>query len=246
MRIALLSDIHANREAFEACLDAALEEGASRFVLLGDIVGYGPDPGWCVEKAMELVATGAICLRGNHDDAAAGGTVSLNETARLAIDWTKERLDRYHTDFLARLPLMAEEDDRLYVHADGSNPARWHYVTDSESALLHFDATQKRVSFCGHVHQPALYSRLGQGNVTSFKPTSAAPIPLMPQRRWLAVMGSVGQPRDRNPAAAFGLYDEEKRELRFMRAAYDTEATAVKIRAAGLPENLATRLLVGR
>jgi len=246
MRIAILSDIHANREAFEACLDAAGAAGAERFVLLGDIVGYGPDPAWCVEKSRELVAAGAVCLRGNHDDAAAGGAVSLNGTARAAIEWTKERLDADQTAFLAGLPLTVEDEDRLYVHADGSSPARWHYVTDCESAALHFNATQKRVSFCGHVHQPALYSRLAQGHVTAFTPSSAAPIPLLPQRRWLAVMGAVGQPRDRNPAAAFGLYDDTHKELRYMRAAYDMEATAAKIRAAGLPESLAARLLTGR
>lgn len=246
MRIAILSDIHANREAFEACLEAARAAGAERFVLLGDIVGYGPDPVWCVDKTRELVAAGALCLRGNHDEAAAGGSTSLNETARAVIDWTKERLDPAQTAFLAGLPLTVEEGDRLYVHADGSSPARWHYVMDAESAALHFNATEKRVGFCGHVHLPALYSRSAQGHVTPFTPSSDAPIPLLPQRRWLAVMGSVGQPRDRNPAAAFGLYDVGKKELRYMRAAYDVEATAAKIRAAGLPESLAARLLTGR
>lgn len=246
MRIAILSDIHANREAFEACLEAATAAGAGRFVLLGDIVGYGADPVWCVEKARALAAAGAICLRGNHDEAAAGGSVSLNGTARAVIDWTRERLDGAQTAFLAGLPLTVEEDDRLYVHADGSSPARWHYVTDAAGAELHFAATRSRLGFCGHVHVPALYSRPAQGRVTSFTPVSAVPVPLLPQRRWLAVMGAVGQPRDGNPAAAFGLYDEAAGELRFMRAAYDVEAAAAKIRAAGLPESLAARLLAGR
>lgn len=246
MRIAILSDIHANREAFEACLDAAAAAGAERTVLLGDIVGYGADPEWCVEKSRELVAAGAVCLRGNHDEAAVNGPSGMNETATQAIEWTAQRLDAGAKTFLAALPLTVEEDERLYVHSEASSPARWHYVTDAESAGLHFDATQKRVSFCGHLHQPALYSRLGHGAVTAFTPNSASPLPLLSQRRWLAVMGAVGQPRDRNPAAAWGLYDDSMKELRFMRTAYDVEAAAAKIRAAGLPETLASRLSSGR
>lgn len=246
MIIAILSDIHANREAFEACLEAAVLAGAERFVLLGDLVGYGPDPVWCVERARDMVAAGAICLRGNHDEAAVGGTVSMNGAARAAIDWTRGKLDAGHIAFLAGLPLEVEEEDRLYVHADGSHPARWNYVTDAEAAGLHFGATRARIGFCGHVHRPALYSLSPQGHVTPFTPTSSMPVPILPQRRWLAVMGSVGQPRDGNPAAAFALYDLRRAELRFMRTPYHAEATAAKIRAAGLPENLATRLFAGR
>lgn len=241
--IAILSDIHANREAFEACLEAAAEAGAERYVLLGDIVGYGADPVWCLEKARELAAAGALCLRGNHDDAAAGAPVSLNGTARTAIEWTRERLNPEQVAFLAGLPMTVEVEDRLYVHADGSNPAKWNYVTDAESAAIHFRATASRLSFCGHVHVPALYSLSMQGKVAAFTPSSATPVPLLPQRRWLAVIGSVGQPRDGNPAAAFALHDTERGELRFLRAAYDAEAAAAKIRAAGLPESLAARLL---
>ena len=246
MLIAILSDIHANREAYETCLEAAAAAGAERIVLLGDIVGYGADPQWCVDKTRELVAAGAICLRGNHDEAAVIGPTSMNETATTAIEWTRTQLSPEALAFLADLPMTVEEDDRLYVHADASSPARWHYVTDAESAGIHFDATPKRVSFCGHLHQPGLYSRLGQGTVTAFTPNSAGPLPLLTQRRWLAVMGAVGQPRDRNPAAAYGLYDDRTRDLRFMRAAYDVETAANKIRAAGLPDSLATRLLSGR
>ncbi|MCX8998933.1 metallophosphoesterase [Rhizobiaceae bacterium BDR2-2] len=246
MLIAILSDIHANREAFEACLDAAVKAGAERFVLLGDIVGYGADPAWCVDKARELAAAGALCVRGNHDEAVSGGTVSLNGAARAAIDWTRGKLDRNQIAFLAQLPLLIEDDDRIYVHADASSPERWRYVTDSACATLHFDATKQRVGFCGHVHVPALYTRAPQGRVTPFTPISQTPVPLLPQRRWLAVMGAVGQPRDGNPAAAFGLYETQASELRFMRTAYDLEAAAAKIRAAGLPERLAARLSAGR
>lgn len=246
MRIAILSDIHANREAFEAALAAANAEGAKRFVLLGDIVGYGADPEWCAEQAMAMAANGAIVLRGNHDDAVGNAAVSMNATATLAIEWTRRQLGSEARAFLAGLPMKAREGDCLFVHADASAPADWNYVLDASDAGQHLGACDARVSFCGHVHKPALYCTAPGGKVTHFCPVAATPVPLLPQRRWLAVMGSVGQPRDGNPCAAFALYDTQSAELRFLRAAYDVEKAAQKIRAAGLPASLADRLFEGR
>lgn len=245
MLIAVLSDIHANREAFEACLDAVSQTGAGRLVLLGDIVGYGADPEWCLDRARRLIADGAIAVRGNHDDAAAKSTQSMNSNARIAIEWTRNQLDTEARAFLGSLPMRVEEDDRLYVHADASAPASWHYVLDSDDARTHIMACTATVSFCGHTHQPALYSASAAGKVTGFSPNAAEAIPLPAQRQWLAVMGSVGQPRDGNPAAAYGLYDTDTRELRFCRVPYDVDAAARKVLAAGLPEALATRLYRG-
>jgi diadenosine tetraphosphatase ApaH/serine/threonine PP2A family protein phosphatase len=246
MRIAFLSDIHANRQAFEAVLSAARERGAARHVILGDIVGYGGDPAWCVNRTMELAAAGAIVIRGNHDQAIADPGVSMNEAARAAIDWTRTQLDEAQKAFLADLPLKAEEDDRLYVHADASAPTRFNYVTDAETAATHLAACNARISFCGHVHRPALYGLGPNGKVTTFVPSSANGIPLLRQRRWLAVMGAVGQPRDNNPAAAFGIFDTDRDELEFHRTGYDIEVAAAKIRAVGLPEGLAVRLSRGK
>ncbi|WP_416796310.1 metallophosphoesterase family protein [Ciceribacter azotifigens] len=246
MRIAILSDIHANRQAFEAVLAAAEAQGAQRFVILGDIVGYGGDPGWCVRKTMELAEKGAVVIRGNHDQAVSDPGVSMNETARTAMEWTRTQLMADEKAYLETLPFDATDECRLYVHADASSPQRFRYVTDAEAAAAHFAACTARVSFCGHVHQPALYALASSGKVTSFSPYTATGIPLLQQRRWLAVMGAVGQPRDGNPSAAFGLYDSEARELEFRRAGYDIEMAAARIRAAGLPESLATRLFRGR
>ncbi|WP_439616805.1 metallophosphoesterase family protein [Shinella sp.] len=246
MRIAILSDIHANREAFEAALAAANAEGAKRFVLLGDIVGYGADPEWCAEQAMAMAANGAIVLRGNHDDAVGNAAVSMNATATMAIEWTRRQLGSETRAFLAGLPMKAREGDCLFVHADASAPADWNYVLDASDAGQHLGACDARVSFCGHVHKPALYCTAPGGKVTHFCPVAATPVPLLPQRRWLSVMGSVGQPRDGNPCAAFALYDTQSAELRFLRAAYDVEKAAQKIRAAGLPASLADRLFEGR
>lgn len=243
MRIAFLSDIHANREAFEACLAASA--GVDRIVILGDIVGYGADPGWCADRARAIETAGGIVIRGNHDQAAVSGGADMNPTARIAIDWTRAMLSPEQKAWLGSLPLSVTEADRLYVHAEGSDPARWMYVTDTTDAGAHFTGTKARVSFCGHIHMPALYCLPQIGKVTKFVPNSDTPIPLLSQRRWLAVMGAVGQPRDGNPAAAFAVYDTERRELRYRRAAYDVEKAQEKIRAAGLPEGLANRLSRG-
>lgn len=246
MLLAILSDIHANREAFEAVLAAAGAAGAERFVLLGDIVGYGADPQWCAERAMQLAAGGAIVLRGNHDDAVGNPSASMNATATLALEWTRRQLDSNSRAFLATLPFEAREEDCLFVHADASAPSDWNYVLDASDADRHLGACEARISFCGHVHKPALYCTAPGGKVTHFNPAAATPVPLLAQRRWLAVMGAVGQPRDGNPAAAFALYDTQGAELRFLRTVYDVDKAADKIRAAGLPSSLADRLFRGR
>lgn len=246
MKIALLSDIHGNRQAYEAVMADALARGAERFVILGDIVGYGGDPRWCVDRTIALAAEGAVVIRGNHDQAIIDPGYSMTSAAGIAIDWTRMTLEPRQRAYLAGLPMTIEEDDRLYVHADGSAPGRFRYVTDATTALAHFDGCTPRLSFCGHVHRPCLYGCSQGGKVTAFTPTSEIGIPLAAPRRWLAVIGSVGQPRDGNPAAAYALYDTALGELSFRRTAYDIGAAASAIRAASLPESLATRLFQGR
>jgi diadenosine tetraphosphatase ApaH/serine/threonine PP2A family protein phosphatase len=246
MRVALLSDIHANREAFEACLTDAARRGAARFVILGDLVGYGADPGWVVGKARELAAGGAVILRGNHDEAAADGVSGMTSDAATAAAWTRGALGEADRAFLRALPLEAEEEDRLYVHADPVDPARWHYLRDAEDARRGLDAVAARVVVCGHVHVPALYGLTAAAKLVSFRPVPDVPVPLTRPRRWLAVLGAVGQPRDGDPAAAWSLLDTGANTLTLHRVPYDAAAAADKIRDAGLPEALATRLLRGR
>lgn len=245
MRIAILSDIHGNREAYEAAIAAAEDAGADRFAVLGDIVGYGADPEWCVERTRRLAEAGAIVVRGNHDDAIATSASGMNETAQAALDWTRGMLPEPSRRFLADLPLTLRFGDILFVHAEGSAPARWNYILEADDARGHFAGTDARIAFCGHVHRPCLYSTANAGKVTRFVPGPLA-IPLLSQRRWLAVVGSVGQPRDGRPEAGFALYDTTSLELQFLRAAYDVEAAAAKIVAAGLPQRLAERLSEGR
>ncbi len=245
MLIAIFADIHANRQAFAACLAQAREFGAERTVLLGDYVGYGADPEWTVMTVMDLVGEGAMAVRGNHDNAVSQPQELLNIEAHIAIEWTRGELGTSERQFLEELPLTLTEDDRLYVHAEASKPESWRYVTSSEDAARSMKATSALITFCGHVHRPALYTISAAGKTTAFKPTTGAAIQLLPGRRWLAVVGSVGQPRDGNPAASYALFDTERRELTYCRAPYDVEEAAARIRNKGLPFQLAERLAAG-
>ena len=246
MLLALFADIHANQQAFAACLEAAWARGAERMVCLGDYVGYGADPEWTVETVMGLVDRGAIAVRGNHDSAIGSPSETMNAAAQAAIEWTRGRLSADQRRFLAELPLIRQDDDRLYVHSEASQPARWRYVQGTPEAARSLEATEAHITFCGHIHQPALYSMSSAAKMTSFVPTSGIGVQLLTGRRWLAVLGSVGQPRDGNPAACFATYDTETREITYCRVPYDVETAADRSKGKGLPRWLAERLSEGR
>ena len=246
MRIAIFADIHANREAFAACLADAQQRGATPAILLGDYVGYGADPNWTVMTVMDLVEDGAIAIRGNHDDALGNPRDTMNVQAQTAIDWTRGELGTNERQFLEKLPLTATDLDRLYVHSDASCPGAWHYVISADDAWRSIEATSARVTLCGHVHQPQLYSIGPTGRIAAFGPIADAAIPLSPDKQWLAVIGSVGQPRDGNPAASYAVLDTDRRELTYCRVPYDVAAAAAKIRNIGLPAWLADRLSLGK
>lgn len=245
MLVALMTDIHGNREAFEACLEDATARGAGRYVFLGDYVGYGPDPGFVVDTVRAHVAAGALALMGNHDEAALGGDEGMNALARAAIAWTRQRLDPGQLEFLAGLPLTLTEGEFLYVHANAWAPGGWDYVTSSIEAERSLRRCRARATFCGHVHVCAVYQMAPGRPPTAFRPVPAVAIPLLGNRRWLAVIGAVGQPRDGDPAACYALLEPERGTLTYIRVPYDVEATAAKIRAAGLPSRLASRLVEG-
>jgi diadenosine tetraphosphatase ApaH/serine/threonine PP2A family protein phosphatase len=244
--LAIFADIHANRQAFAACLEAARSRGAERLLLLGDFVGYGGDPEWTVDTVMGLVEQGAIAVRGNHDNAIESHSESMNAAAQAAIDWTRSRLNATQRRFLAALPLTHEEDDRLCVHSEASNPLRWRYVQSAGDAARSMIATPAQITFCGHIHLPTLYSMSVTAKMTSFVPIPGVAVQLLKGRQWLAVAGSVGQPRDRNPAACFLTFDTQTREITYCRVGYDIDTAAQRIRDAGLPVWLADRLAQGR
>ncbi len=250
MKTAILADIHANREALEACLAHARRHGAERFALLGDFVNYGADPIACLDIVRELAAGGAA-VRGNHDEAALGGLAEeMNPVAREALYWTRRQLGAGERDFLAALPHGAILGDALLVHASADKPATWPYIIGAPQATRCLMAAEQTVVFAGHVHQPLLYhlpmESAGTGART-FAPTPGVSIPLSARRRWLIMAGSVGQPRDGNCAAAYSLYDDRPgaRAVTFFRVPYDHPGAARKIVAAGLPGTLAWRLSRG-
>ncbi|MCK1274341.1 metallophosphoesterase family protein [Bradyrhizobium sp. 61] len=246
MLLAVFSDIHGNRQAFEACLKVARAKGAERFVLLGDFVGYGADPEWVVDTAMGLVREGAIAVRGNHDEAVNTTTEAMNAEAQIAIEWTRGRLDVAQRRFLAELPMLVDEKERLYVHSEASSPQRWHYVRSTADAAKSLISTPAHVTFCGHIHRPALYSMSVTAKMTGLVPKTDVSVPLLRGRQWLAVLGSVGQPRDGDPSAAFVLFETVSCQITYCRAPYDIASAANKIRENGLPPWLADRLSQGR
>jgi diadenosine tetraphosphatase ApaH/serine/threonine PP2A family protein phosphatase len=243
MRLALIADLHANREAVTAVLAHAETGGVDRHVFLGDFVGYGADPGWVVDLVREHVAAGAVAVQGNHDAAVVQGALpSMVPDARAVVEWTRERLDPGQLSFLGGLPLSVIDGDILFVHANAWAPGDWAYLLGRGEAMKSLLATDCRFTFCGHVHVPMLYHLSGTGKAGDFMPSPGVPIPLSPQRRWLAIPGSVGQPRDGDPAACYATFDTVEHVLTFHRVPYDHAGAAAKIRAAGLPTTLADRL----
>jgi predicted phosphodiesterase len=243
MKLALITDIHANREAFEAVLEHAARQGAQRYALLGDFVGYGADPGWVVDRVQEMVAGGALAVMGNHDFAVLQGPMpTMVAQAREVVAWTRAHLNVAQIQFLADLPMMVHELGCLFVHANAFLPHQWGYVLSPMDAVRSLNMTDCSYTFCGHVHEPKLFHLSSTGKAGEFVPTAGVPIPLSPQRQWLGIPGSAGQPRDGNPAACYAVFDIDAATLTYHRVPYDVEAAGAKIKAAGLPQRLAQRL----
>jgi len=246
MLTALFADVHSNLAALQACLHHAQQRGAERLVFLGDLVGYGPDPAETVDLIHSL--GGAVVIKGNHDEAieVEPKLRDLNDAAYAVIVWTREALSANQRRFLARLPLIVEEQDRCFVHASASRPEKWEYVLDGAAALRSMQAAGVPYVFSGHVHHQVLYFETPAGKTASFRPLPGSLTPVPRRRGWLAIVGSVGQPRDGNPAAAYALFDDLAESITFFRVPYDHRATASRIRAARLPELFAERLERGQ
>jgi diadenosine tetraphosphatase ApaH/serine/threonine PP2A family protein phosphatase len=243
--IALLSDIHANLEALNACLRHAAETGASRYVFLGDLVGYGADPERVVEIIAGYAAAGAVVIKGNHDEAIEKTPRYMNDSLRTVIEWTRTTLSPRAKAFLSDLPLQAREDDLCFVHATAAAPQRWDYIDSPAAAQRCIDAANATYTFAGHVHDQELYVQVAPGRTTLFRPVPGSPVPIGRHRRWLAIVGSVGQPRDNDPAAAYAQFDTERERITFRRIPYDHIGAATKIESAGLPLSIAYRVAKG-
>lgn len=240
MRIAILSDIHGNFDALEevaSCIEA------EEVLVLGDVVGYGAQPEECVRW---VVAKKAKMVMGNHE-ACLLGILPLswfNPQAREAVLWTREQLSTFSSLFLQSLPHIYHQDGIFWVHGSLREPLE-EYLTNAFVARTIFEQFSFWVCFFGHTHVAEGYV-YQDGKVEWIPFTEGGEIVLSPEKRYLINCGSVGQPRDGNPEASFGIYDLEEQRVKVRRVKYNVEEAAGKILRAGLPENLAYRLWEGR
>lgn len=245
MRYAVISDIHANLEAFQVVLKDIETLCPDAIICLGDIVGYYPNPNECVEFCREHNIS---CIRGNHDDAAVGflDTEDFNPVAKEALHWTSWQLKKENKKWLANLPEhLIFGETLLAVHGSPWHPYAYIFSEQEASkAFIHLEShfSQINVCFFGHTHQRAFYYT-SKGTVT--EPIKGYKYILGPQGLYLINPGSIGQPRDGIPGAYYVIYDSLTRELEFRRLEYDFRLTQEKTRAAGLPAMLAERLALG-
>lgn len=245
MRLALLSDIHANLEALSNCLAHAAGQNVTRYAFLGDLIGYGADPVAVLDVIADYAERGAIVILGNHDQAALIPSTRFTKLAAASADWTRTQLGSAQRRFIADLPIMAEVEDTLLVHASADQPTQWHYIASTEAAARSLDATRAGITLVGHIHTQALYCRGSDGTTHHCETSPGSAIPVPRSARWLASIGSVGQPRDGINTAGYAVLDTDRRTLTFHRVAYDWRVAGDKIRRAGLDPFLADRLEQG-
>lgn len=250
MKVAILSDVHANLEALTAVLEDLDSRSVDRILFLGDAVGYGADPAPCIELLEKLVFRS---VAGNHDQAAGNdqeGLEDLHEDAATAIRWTRGMLAQEAKQGLQALPLDCIEGPMHLVHGSPYKPESWSYVMSEQDAEKGFAASESKVIFVGHSHIPAAYvevecKRLFTGVTRRIKAEDPKALQVEPRHRYILNTGSVGQPRDGDPRAAYAIFEPEDGRYTLLRVPYDVEKASDKIRKAGLPERLADRLKSG-
>ena len=233
--------MHGNLEALTAVLGDAAVAGARAILCLGDVVGYGADPVACIEQIGQWAVA---AVAGNHEHGVLGRTSLgwFNPVARAAALWTRGRLDEDHGRYLGTLPLTRTFEDATLVHASPRHPEEWDYLMSAEDGFAAFSDFQTRLCFVGHSHRPDVWSLGSSGPEYSRR---SATVRLEDGRRYIINVGSVGQPRDRDPRAAYAVWDMDERSVTIRRVEYDHRRAAQKILAAGLPRPLADRLAHG-
>jgi putative phosphoesterase len=246
MRYLILSDIHANDEALSAVLARMRRKKFDRVVILGDFVGYGADPNQVIEKVRRIRAE-RISIRGNHDKVVCGldpGDL-FNPVALAAARWTTAELTPRNRKFLESLPQGPLEVDGAFAICHGSPRDEDAYIFSDRDADVNFRSFDYAVCFFGHSHVPSIFTLEPQGIHVEVVIGDRSRVTLSDNRRYLINPGSIGQPRDRNPSAAFAVYDSKQRVVHFERVPYDARKTREKILRAGLPGMLGDRLLIG-
>jgi len=241
MRFAILSDIHGNLEALQAVLTQCAAAGVDRMVCLGDVVGYGADPNPCIAQMCELADA---VLAGNHDRAAVGleDLRFFNPAALAAVRWTETQLTGAHIGYLRARPMSHWEDRAFFVHASPYRPETWPYIFSPEEAAAGLRHTDAQRVFVGHAHRAFVFSEACNETVIAVEGTAR----LAPAARYLINAGSVGQPRDGDPRAAFAIWDRDVSQISLCRVPYDVPRAQAKILRANLPPWLAERLALGR
>lgn len=240
MTVLVISDIHANLTALQAVLEDA--DDYDSVWCLGDVVGYGPDPNECIDTVRDL--TDLICLRGNHDSAVTGLTEKskFNPSAQEALQWTENALHAGHLTFLKELPARTEHGPVTLAHGSPREPV-WEYIMDPYTARANFDHFSTPYCLVGHSHTPFLFAQNDhQGAEQRYvEPGERVDLP----ERGLINPGSVGQPRDNDPRASYGMLDLDAKTWTQKRVAYDVEAVQDRMREAGLPESYIRRIAYG-
>jgi diadenosine tetraphosphatase ApaH/serine/threonine PP2A family protein phosphatase len=243
MRYGILGDIHANLSALDAALEGFRSQGVDQIVSVGDVVGYGAAPGECIQRLQQV---GAIVVKGNHDAACVDelDVLGFNEYARAAVRWTKTRLAPEDARWLAALPLLVHLEHCSVAHGTLHRPERFDYVQSTADGDPSLDVMELPVCFVGHTHVPVTLLRLHDDPLRTAY-TLEDTIDLSEASHALVNVGSVGQPRDEDPRAAYAIFDTDEGCVRIRRAPYDIEREAARIREAGLPGVLADRLFLG-
>lgn len=248
MRYLILSDIHSNIEAFEACMERAKDAGYDSVLCCGDIVGYGPNP---VEAIDAIRALGATTIRGNHDRVASGldEAAQFNPHARRAVYWTREVLPESHREYLINLPVgpLTVTDQAQLVH--GAVTHEDDYIFTEADAEENFQLAEKPLTFFGHSHFPVVFVRDSAGRpslANSYEFDEFIAVKCEPDKKMLVNPGSVGQPRDGDSRASFAIWDQDRKRIEFYRVEYEVGLTQEKMRGVQLPPYLIDRLAHGR
>jgi|YelNatPaOPRAMG01_1025707.scaffolds.fasta_scaffold01363_9 predicted phosphodiesterase len=241
MKYAILSDLHANLEAVQAVLEHARQQQCTHYVCLGDIVGYGPNPREVLQVVRDLHCP---VVMGNHDEYACNDLhlTGFNPMASEGIKWTRDQLTADEKAWLRELKYMRNVESFAIVHATLDLPEKWAYVFDKFAAAASINYQRTPVCFNGHTHVPVAFVRGPTGIIGGLY----SKIKIEAGKKYFINAGSIGQPRDRNPKAAYVTFDLTQNLIELHRVDYDFTAVQKKIRAAGLPESLADRLALGR
>jgi predicted phosphodiesterase len=247
LKYLVVSDIHANLQAFDAVVAAADPIGWDRVLVLGDLVGYGADPNQVVNRVRAMDP--AAVIRGNHDKAACGieDGSNFNQVARYAAQWTMDALEPANRDYLHALPAGPHIIDETLEICHGAPFDEDYYIFDANDARRGLDSSRRPLCLFGHTHLPVVFE-LGPSGLDGFLPDESGQtqLELSQGTRYLVNVGSVGQPRDGDPRAAFAIYDAGAGTLLMRRIAYDVEGAQRRILSVGLPASLANRLAIGR